>query len=552
MNWRFALQLGLPLMLFGAGCTMFGDRSRTVLPQMERETAQTPVRTHSRTAETSQENRQPPASLAGSQRAPHDPTTRMLIESELKDASPEERAEWIEYLAKIPPNMVPYALRSRRLEQRGETAGGEEDGPSGTRLTEPASDADPPREEDLSAERIAEGDNETNQTIQPVVFEQDAPADEDQQAEFLEIRTPSGGESNSESENPLVADAEFERPGLLPVDPEQSPPKDEEDGSLWPPRFRSLADWDPNRLWPRRAEKDESESPARPHPLQRAQELPQILGLKQSSAESPRKNVESIRFDIDSQSTPTTESPITPGSQLWEAELRKLISLLEAETSAKPLSDASRDVIRRQVLLRLLYLANNESEMAQQPIDGLTPSQQEFWTTLFWGLADYLDERNADDPAERATHLVSQLRSATHHLQSQARLQIRNSTFCERIDGFGNYEELTEDAFEPGNSVLLYCEIRNFQSKSTPEGFYRTLLSSNVEIYEGQQDGKLVDRTTFPPTEDLCRSPRGDYYHSYRIDLPPHLTAGMHVLKLTVQDELSGKITRESIHFAVE
>jgi len=53
-------------------------------------------------------------------------------------------------------------------------------------------------------------------------------------------------------------------------------------------------------------------------------------------------------------------------------------------------------------------------------------------------------------------------------------------------------------------------------------------------------------------TEDRCRSIRGDYFHSYRLDLPAHLTPGPYVLKLLVEDLVSGKTATETIPFTVE
>ena len=42
----------------------------------------------------------------------------MLIETEFKDASVEERKQWFEELRQVPPEMVPRILRMRRLTQQ--------------------------------------------------------------------------------------------------------------------------------------------------------------------------------------------------------------------------------------------------------------------------------------------------------------------------------------------------------------------------------------------------------------------------------------------------
>ena len=64
-------------------------------------------------------------------------------------------------------------------------------------------------------------------------------------------------------------------------------------------------------------------------------------------------------------------------------------------------------------------------------------------------------------------------------------------------------------------------------------------------------DGELIERRHFDSTEDQSRSPRTDYFHSYKLDLPLHLTPGTYSLKLTLEDELSGKIGASNIEFLV-
>jgi hypothetical protein len=99
--------------------------------------------------------------------------------------------------------------------------------------------------------------------------------------------------------------------------------------------------------------------------------------------------------------------------------------------------------------------------------------------------------------------------------------------------------------------VLLYAEVRNFKMEVTSAGRYRTSLKSTIEIVKSGNDGELIERRHFDATEDQSRSPRSDYFHSYKLDLPPHLTPGNYSLKLTLEDELSGKIGASSIDFLV-
>jgi hypothetical protein len=135
-------------------------------------------------------------------------------------------------------------------------------------------------------------------------------------------------------------------------------------------------------------------------------------------------------------------------------------------------------------------------------------------------------------------------------LQEQADLQIRNVSFCRQIQYFGNYERFPRDEFRPGQEVLLYAEIDNFKSEPTADGQYRTLLRSTLELLS--PSGELRKVIDFPATEDLCRNYRRDYFHNYQFVIPERLPLGPHTLKLTVFDELSGKMTSYSVNFVVK
>lgn len=311
------------------------------------------------------------------------------------------------------------------------------------------------------------------------------------------------------------------------------------DDKSWPGPLKSLTDWDNNYFWPKKKQADQGHSLA--------------IQADQVAPVDEKEVVKQTRFEVEPevQSVDQLENVrISPGAELWEDELAKLIVLIENSTSSQAGDAASQQVMREQIALRLLYLIVNEPALAQQPISGMSSTQQEFWTAIFLSLAEHLDESSTSDPATRATESISQLRTAVHHLQQTARLELRNTTFCQRINSFGNYEQFDTDVFTPGQPVLIYTEIRNFVSEPTPDGQYRTALRSEVQVYQGE-DGEPIDRTEFPATEDVCRTRRTDYYHSYRVTLPDSLTSGVYTLKLTVQDEFSGKLASQLVQFSI-
>jgi hypothetical protein len=207
--------------------------------------------------------------------------------------------------------------------------------------------------------------------------------------------------------------------------------------------------------------------------------------------------------------------------------------------------------LRNHVNLRLFYLANNQNERALDAIPGIPPAEQEFWQQMFWSLSQYRNSDAVPDRTERITQTVSQLRAALQRLQETAKLQLRNVSFCRRINGYGNYERFENDVFKPGDPVLVYAEIENFRSEPTTSGQYRTILRSVLQIVP-EAGGESVDKVTLRPVEDVCRSPRRDYFNSYEFTIPNNISPGRYVLDISVEDRLSGKSTTQSVAFVVK
>ncbi len=258
--------------------------------------------------------------------------------------------------------------------------------------------------------------------------------------------------------------------------------------------------------------------------------------------------------------TASMPETLPPNEVVWgdesaysQEELAKLIALIEAElANVTPTTESQRrDYLRRHVLLRHLYLLAGRPHDAQQAIPGIDPDDQEFWSEMYWAMSSYFDEEMLPSRGDRAAQTVGRLASAERALQPQVPLEIRNLQFCRQINSFGNYETFGVNEFSPGQPINLYIEVRHFESESDPSGVFRTLLESEIEIYSEGPSRELIDRTVFPTTEDLSRSRREDYFHSYRIELPSTLQPGAYILQLTVEDRLTGKSAAVSRRFVV-
>ncbi|TWT56961.1 hypothetical protein KOR42_03170 [Thalassoglobus neptunius] len=498
----------------------------------------------------------PEAAPVSSQRFVHDAETQALINTALRNLSEAERAEWLEYFATVDSRMIPFVLSAKKqnhiagddqprdqLPEQNSSPGSEitESQPSLLAILDEEMPEPLPKSEDSGSgpdgEEIVQAGHLMNRSSET----------------SPQLAAVNGGSS------PLHTQEASKIPPLLQApeseEPESSNAVPEAIREL-PGRLRSLTDWDnPIRL----RGKDESGNPKSVEPnTKQSLGLPKILGgsfLHRDESEPTPSNVVVVTPTEELSRPPHAMSSdekmhIAPGAKLWEDELQRLISLMSAESIVTSgTSSLSPNELRHHVALRLLMLINGQPELAQEPIPGLSASEQEFWTALFWGLSSYIDQENPD-VAERTSQAISQLRLATSHLEVTARLRLKNVLFCQRIDGFGNYETYLSDRFRAGQRVLIYAEIKNFTSKMTSDGEYSTRIRSLLEIYDSTT-GNRVDANDFPSTEDLSRTQRSDYYHSYRIDFPEHLSPGNYSLKITIVDESTGKQAISDIPFEI-
>ncbi|QDT99782.1 hypothetical protein [Gimesia aquarii] len=235
-------------------------------------------------------------------------------------------------------------------------------------------------------------------------------------------------------------------------------------------------------------------------------------------------------------------------------QLAQLIAVAESEIAQLQIGSTPEEkhhFIERHVYLRMLYLMSGQHERALEAIPGIDPADQEFWQQTFWSVANYFDQEAIPNEADRATQTVAQMRQATARLQEKANLKLKNVAFCHKINSFGSYERFERDEYTPGRPVLVYSEIDNFTSELTAEGSYRTLLKSKIQIFKAGSNGDLVAEIPFETTEDLCRNIRKDYFHSYKFEIPRNISLGPHVMKLTVEDEISKKVATYTQNFTV-
>lgn len=494
----------------------------------------------------------------------HSPQVAALIDRELRDATPAERAALLKTLRDLPDESVRHILTERRRglqlaerQRAGEgTSPAKTAGPTISPKAQPAvaelslvdespAVTRPPRssalglgtvsawDQSATARRAAPPLDEADLAVQLTSAEGLSSPATNETAErpasgsgvrpaFSEGYSPHGHSAGHRPTAPLEAPSPQPAKGTSPVAPAGPSGGNPLLGYLIPQRFRG---------GPVSAPK-----PAAAPPAGGVQTASVALGM-------PR--------EVAPVSAPAVEPAVRPAGDV----LDELIAAVESELIPPPGpndDEQKRTYVEQQVYLRMLYLMSGHQERALQAIPGIDPVDQEFWQQTFWGLANYFDAEALPTNTERVTQTIAQMNKAIVRLQEKAGLELQNVNFCRKISLFGTYDKYPRDEFRPGQEVLLYAELANIRSEPAADGKYRTCLKSTLEIHRYGAEGEPVDRIEFPEQVDLCRSHRRDYFNSYKYTLPTHLTLGPHVLKLTVEDQLSRRTATYSLNFMVK
>jgi hypothetical protein len=240
-------------------------------------------------------------------------------------------------------------------------------------------------------------------------------------------------------------------------------------------------------------------------------------------------------------------APSNPAADSWPDRLDVAIKALESEARQSPQSSAE---LARQARLRLLYLAGGRREDALRPIPSASPTVQDCWSQMIYGLATWMDTERLPDAGRRAAEARQQLVAAANRLGELAPLSVRNASFAREVKSFGDITPFDKTEFVPGQEVLLYAELENFKSEETPKGFH-TQFRGSYEIFDAR--GQRVTAQELRKTEEYCRNHRRDFFLVYNFHLPKkQIYGGRHTLQLTVEDLHGQKIGQSSLEFTVK
>ena len=143
---------------------------------------------------------------------------------------------------------------------------------------------------------------------------------------------------------------------------------------------------------------------------------------------------------------------------------------------------------------------------------------------------------------QTAARAIKHLERAASHLRSMAGLKLSGGQLCSQILGFGKFEELESNRFQPGDRALIYVEVENQAaqkildepaSSSEDEPTWLTRLQTGYVIRDWA--GNIVHQETYPVIEDLARRHRRDFYLHLPVTIG-ELSPGDYQLSVSVDD----------------
>jgi hypothetical protein len=214
-----------------------------------------------------------------------------------------------------------------------------------------------------------------------------------------------------------------------------------------------------------------------------------------------------------------------------------LIAMLEEDihhrkSAAVPSSDS--EVPRLEQQLRLLYSAAERPDDAARAIDSFSEPEREAYKHLMFGLSTWLADQQTHRGPFRAARVLRSLRDASSELASASKLELRNLTFCERVESFGWFTEFARAEFLPKQQVILYVEVENLAAQEKGPHTFETELQGHYQIFDAR--GNIVAERKLPLDRETCRNVRRDYFLAYPIYLPDAIESGRYRLELTIED----------------
>jgi len=229
----------------------------------------------------------------------------------------------------------------------------------------------------------------------------------------------------------------------------------------------------------------------------------------------------------------------------WREHLQDAIKQLQSKLDDKNIEAAEKKRLSAQ--LHLLFLMQENRDMALKPVSGLSTEEQEFWQEQLFAIDVLLKPDSLPDSDHRARLSLHHLRKAVDHLADHGSLEVGGLAFCTDVQGFGRFTQHNrENSFKSDSPVLLYAEVDNFMSREVPTGF-ETRLQARYQIYD--ISGRRIAEHSFPVLNEVCTNRRRDFFMSFLMYMPKDAPTGEYRLKLIIEDKHAQKFGESDIKF---
>ena len=225
--------------------------------------------------------------------------------------------------------------------------------------------------------------------------------------------------------------------------------------------------------------------------------------------------------------------PIDEKSQL-QVSIQKLKSQLDLET------DSNR---RNALEVNLQLFEFLRHQLANDgTLTSITVEEKKYWEHQLEAIEMMTQGGGKEVTGKAADATLGNLRKAMSRLESIAELHIKSGAICFEITGFGKHKSFPENIFKPGQPILVYCEVENYESKDLEIDSKRVVQSRFQGSYQiANGDGQQVQSGEFPIIEDNALQRRRDFYLYFKIKLN-ELEPGNYRLQMEIED-LNGQKT---------
>jgi hypothetical protein len=199
-----------------------------------------------------------------------------------------------------------------------------------------------------------------------------------------------------------------------------------------------------------------------------------------------------------------------------------------------------------QVDDQLAKYLRDETVPDMATLAGLAPEDREMVGAMMDALSNFRSQLRAENNM-LFSKKVQPLVELSDRLRSQAELGVPTVALCRGVHAFGVYEPMDPARFIAGvqQEAIVYCEVENFLSQPNDRNLYETRLTQSIVLY-AEASGVAAWTPSKDTIVDQARRRRHDFYLAKRIMLPPNLSIGRYLLKVTIEDQQAHHIAENT------